>query len=90
MSIYGALFFGVPSQGMDVQHLAAMVSNNPTQFTVRLLDREVGYRLRQRQHDDFCRAFPYTDSKIMQWFELRKTEISNGVGSIRTASHQCS
>ncbi|KAI0105430.1 hypothetical protein GGR51DRAFT_519311 [Nemania sp. FL0031] len=78
MSIYGALFFGVPSQGMDTQHLAAIVSNNPTQFTVSLLDREVGSRLRMSRHEEFCRAFPYTDSKIMQWFESRKTKLPNG------------
>lgn len=42
MSIYGVLFFGVPSQGMDVQYLTAMVSSNRSKFTVNLLDREVG------------------------------------------------
>jgi hypothetical protein len=84
MSIYGVLFFGVPSQSMDVQYLEAMVSSNRSKFIVSLLDREVGYRLRQRQHEDFCRALPYADSEIMQWFELRKTKTPDGLRLIPT------
>ena len=72
-STYGALFFGVPSQGMDVTALAAMVGDSPTRGILTLLDREVGFRWRSRQHEDFCKAFDYKDSEIVQFFELRKS-----------------
>ena len=72
-SVYGALFFGVPSQGMDTEALAAMVEGKPQQHDLALLDQEVGIRLRSRQHEDFCRALDFTDSKIIQFYETRKT-----------------
>lgn len=31
-SVYGALFFGVPSQGMDTEALAAMVGDKPQRY----------------------------------------------------------
>ncbi|KAE8440868.1 hypothetical protein EG329_006366 [Mollisiaceae sp. DMI_Dod_QoI] len=73
MSVYGALFFGVPSQGMDTEALAAMVGDKPQQYDLSLLNNQVGHRLRSRQHDDFCKAFDFEDSKIIQFFETRKT-----------------
>ena len=73
-STYGALFFGVPSQGMDIEALAAMVGNLPSRYTLNLLDQQLGYRLRTRQHDDFCKAFDFSDSRIIQFFELRKSQ----------------
>ena len=70
---YGALFFGVPSQGMDVKALAAMVEDMPARNTLNLLDQQLGHRLRNRQHQDFCKAFDFKDSRIVQFFELRKS-----------------
>ena len=70
---YGALFFGVPNQGMDVEALAGMVQGSPQQYTMQLLDEQLGSRLRNRQHLDFCNAFDFLDSKIVQFFELRKS-----------------
>jgi hypothetical protein len=72
-STYGALFFGVPSQGMDVDALAAMIGNLPQRFTLNLLDQQLGHRLRARHHNEFCEAFDYTDSKITYFFELQKS-----------------
>lgn len=71
--IYGALFFGVPSQGMNVEAMASMVEALPARYTLNLLDQQLGFRLRNRQHEDFCKAFAYEDSKIVQFFELKKT-----------------
>ncbi len=85
LSTFGALFFGVPSQGMDINHLVAMVENLPARYTVNLLDREVGMRLRKRQHDDFCWAFPFPDCKIIQFFETRKTKTNSGVRNSHAA-----
>ena len=73
LSTYGALFFGVPTQGMDVEAIANMVQNLPARYISTLLDQKNGFRLRQRQHDDFCQAFDYEDSKIVQFFELEKS-----------------
>ncbi|KAI9799050.1 MAG: hypothetical protein M1833_004244 [Piccolia ochrophora] len=70
---YGALFFGVPGQGMDVENLATMVHNLPARYNLSLLDQQMGFRLRNRQHEDFCRAYDYRDSKIVQFFELKKS-----------------
>src|SRR5436305_12657290 len=72
-SIYGALFFGVPSQGMDTTALAAMVGDSPQRYDLSLLDQEVGHRLRSRQHDEFCEAFDFKDSKVIQFFETKIT-----------------
>ncbi|KAM0803761.1 hypothetical protein BDR22DRAFT_800723, partial [Usnea florida] len=73
LSTYGALFFGVPTQGMDVQAIANMVQNLPARYISALLNQKDGFRLRQRQHNDFCQAFDYKDSRIVQFFELEKS-----------------
>ena len=72
-SIYGLLFFGVPSQGMESDALAAMIGDKPQRYNLSLLDEQVGHRLRSRQHEEFCRAFDFEDSKIIQFFETKKT-----------------
>ena len=73
LSIYGALFFGVPTQGMDVEAIASMVQDLPARYISTVLDQQHGFRLRQRQHEDFCQAFDYKDSRIVQFFELEKS-----------------
>jgi hypothetical protein len=72
-SVYGVLFFGVPNQGMEMQALAAMVGDKPQRYTLSLLDHLVGHRLRSNQHNDFCKAFDFEDSKIIQFFETKMT-----------------
>ncbi len=72
-SVYGALFFGVPSQGMDTDTLAAMIGDKPQRYDLSLLNQEVGFRLRNQQHEDFCKALDFKDSKIFQFFETKKT-----------------
>jgi hypothetical protein len=79
-SVYGALFFGVPSQGMDTEALAAMVGDRPQRYDLALLDQEVGHRLRRRQHEEFCKAFDFEDAKVIQFFETRKTSTVVEVG----------
>ena len=70
---YGALFFGVPSQGMDTKALANMVEGTPGQFTLTLLNQSHGFELRHKQHQEFCRAFNYEDLKITYFYEQRKS-----------------
>src|SRR6187402_866210 len=79
-SVYGALFFGVPSQGMETKALAAMVGDKPQRYDLSLLNNQVGHRLRNRQHDEFCKALDFEDSKIIQFFELKETSTVIEVG----------
>ena len=74
LSTYGALFFGVPTQGMDVEAIASMVQDLPARYISTLLDQKDGFRLRQRQHENFCQAFDYKDSRIVQFFEMEKSQ----------------
>ena len=73
LSTYGALFFGVPTHGMDVAAIRKMVQDLPARYISALLDQQDGFRLRQRQHQAFCEAFNYEDSRIVQFFELKKS-----------------
>lgn len=84
-STYGALFFGVPGKGMDVGSLAAMVEDLPARFTLNLLDNSTGHQLRHRQHDEFCQAFPFRDSKVVQFYETRKSPT---IQQVRKALYQ--
>ncbi|KAI4145941.1 MAG: hypothetical protein LQ340_006105 [Diploschistes diacapsis] len=68
-STYGALFFGVPSQGMEVADLMSMAQGHPAQYTVNLLNQQLGFRLRTRLQGEFCEAFAYKDSKIVHFYE---------------------
>lgn len=70
-STYGALLFGVPNHGMNTTAMTSMIENLPTRFTLSLLDQNFGYRLREQQHEEFCNAFYFKDSKIVQFYELR-------------------
>lgn len=70
----GALFFGVPTDGMDVDALASIIGNLPASYSVSLLDEGQGFRLRQSLHNDFCQVFDQEDSRIYSFFETRKTK----------------
>jgi hypothetical protein len=73
VAIYGALLFAVPSEGMDVEALAAMVDDLPARTTLHELDARIGQRLRRRQHLDFCEAFPFEDSVLARFYELHES-----------------
>ncbi|KAI9888491.1 MAG: hypothetical protein M1814_006882 [Vezdaea aestivalis] len=71
---YGALFFGVPSQGMNVEALATMVGQKPQRATIALLDGRIHHRLRAKQHQEFCDAFNFKHSRIIKFFETSLSE----------------
>jgi hypothetical protein len=73
MATYGALFFGVPNNGMKTEALAAMVGDGPQKFDLVMLDGDLGSRLRSKKHQEFCNAFDYKDSKIVSFYETQKT-----------------
>ncbi|KFX90596.1 hypothetical protein V490_06374 [Pseudogymnoascus sp. VKM F-3557] len=70
-SIYGALFFGVPSQGMDIASLIPMVKCQPNQALLHTLGKES--QLLRNQSRDFPQAFASKESEIFCYYE---TEMS--------------
>ena len=66
-SIYGALFFGVPNQGMDISSLIPMVKDQPNRHFLESLGRES--ELLRKQSRAFPKAFPFKDSEICCFYE---------------------
>jgi hypothetical protein len=58
---------------MNVEAMASMIGNLPARYNLTLLDQRLGFRHRKRQHENFCNALVYKDSKIVQFFELRES-----------------
>ena len=76
--IRGMLFFGVPSQGMQIRSLISMVQGNVNENLVQCL-RENSEILRV-QHRNFCEKFPYKSCKIVSFYE---TEESPAVKKVK-------
>jgi len=74
-SIYGALFFAVPSQGMETEHLFEWLQGKPQAHQADYLNHNTGHSYRWDVQKEFCNAFPYRDSKIVQFYELDKSPI---------------
>ncbi|RDL34402.1 uncharacterized protein BP5553_07530 [Venustampulla echinocandica] len=66
-SIYGALFFGVPNQGMDIKSLIPMVENQVNQNLLHSLSAES--QLLREQQREFPEAFDSRESKIVCFYE---------------------
>ena len=73
--ICGALFFGVPGQGMEVASLKDMVQDTPHKYTLSLLDGDLGFQLRNNEEEDFNHAFKYEDFEIVHFFERKKSKL---------------
>ncbi|MCJ1306899.1 hypothetical protein MMC25_000543 [Agyrium rufum] len=71
-STCGALFFGVPGGGMNVKAMMSMVQSLPARYDLNLLDKRMGYWLRERYEEQFNHAFP-SDSQIIRIFERRES-----------------
>ena len=72
-SIFGALFFNVPGKGMKVEALAALAEELPARYNFALLDDRLGFRPRDRQHEAFCAAFDFQDSRIISFFASKRS-----------------
>ncbi|KFY62216.1 hypothetical protein V497_02506 [Pseudogymnoascus sp. VKM F-4516 (FW-969)] len=70
-SIYGGLFFGVPSLGMEIASLIPMVKCQPNQALLHTLGKES--QLLRNQSRDFPKAFASKESEIFCYYE---TEMS--------------
>jgi len=66
-STYGALFFGVPNQGMDIGSLVPMVNDQPNRHLLESFGRESD--LLRKQNRAFPKAFPFKDSKVCCFYE---------------------
>ncbi|KAH0553479.1 hypothetical protein GP486_006452 [Trichoglossum hirsutum] len=73
-SIYGILFFGVPNQGIPIEHWLSMVERQPNESLVRNLGPDSTY-LRDL-HDGFRATFPFSDSVIVYIYETEQTRAA--------------
>ena len=78
-STYGALFFGVPNQGMDIESLMPMVKDQPNLALVHSLGTE------SKVLRDQCRLFPvafdYGDSEIICFYETTMSPTAERVST---------
>jgi protein SERAC1 len=74
---YGALFFGVPSRGMDISSLVPMVGNQPNRQFLDSLDKESA--ILQEQRARFPGVFDFKDSEIISFFETQKSPTAKRV-----------
>jgi hypothetical protein len=73
-SIYGLLFFGVPNQGIRIEHWLPMVKGQPNEDLVRTLGLQSTYL--RRLHEDFRAAFHFSDSEIICIYETELTRLA--------------
>jgi protein SERAC1 len=74
---YGALFFGVPSQGMDISSLVPMVGDQPNRYFLESLGKES--EILQEQRLRFPKAFDFRDSEIISLFETQESPTAERV-----------
>ena len=75
-SIYAALFFGVPENGMDVTTLRELVRGTSHEFDLALLDQDMGFQFRSNEQEDFRSAFHYAGSEVLYFCERRLSQAS--------------
>ena len=76
-SIYGMLFFGVPSQGMSIDSLVPMVENQPNRFFLESLSKVTDGLRAQRQN--FRQALPFKESRIISFYETKQSPTAQKV-----------
>ncbi|OBT42034.1 hypothetical protein VE00_07424 [Pseudogymnoascus sp. WSF 3629] len=74
-SIYGAIFFGVPSQGMDIAHLFPLVEGQANTDLLRSLGKES--KILRDQCRNFPKAFGKEDSEIFCYYETEKSPTAS-------------
>ena len=62
-SIYGAIFFGVPSQGMEIAHILPLVAGQANEYLLRSLGKES--QILRDQCRDFPKAFDFKDNILL-------------------------
>jgi protein SERAC1 len=78
---YGALFFGVPNQGMDISSLVPVVGDQPNRYFLESLGPESD--LLQEQRATFPKVFDFRDSEIISFFETKLSPTALEVSLIK-------
>lgn len=73
-SVYGVLFFGVPNQGIRIEHWLPMVKGQANETLVRNLGPESTYL--SGLHEDFRNAFDFPDSEVVFVYETERTRVA--------------
>jgi hypothetical protein len=81
---YGALFFGVPNQGMDISSLIPMVGDQPNRYLLESLGPESD--VLQEQRATFPKVFDFRDSEIVSFFETKLSPTALQVSLIKPFS----
>ena len=80
-TIYGAAFFGVPSQGMDISSLLPMVREQPNEDLLRSLGKES--QILRNQCRKFPKAFEYQgSSEIICFYETVESPTAVSVSRL--------
>jgi hypothetical protein len=79
-SVYGALFFGVPNQGMEITSLVPMVKDRPNEALLHSLGKES--QILRNQSREFPKAFDSRDSEIFCFYETEMSPTAVLVSSI--------
>jgi hypothetical protein len=70
-AIYGALFFGVPSRGIKIEHLLPMVQGQPNEHLIQNLAPDSKYL--RRLHESFRSGFSFQEIVFIYETERTKT-----------------
>lgn len=72
---YGALFFGVPCRGMNIDSLRPMVSGQPNESFLMNLARDS--ELLMMKSESFCKAFNFESSKVLSFYETDQSPTAS-------------
>jgi hypothetical protein len=78
-SIYGVVFFGVPNQGIRIEHWLPMVKGQANENLIRDLGPHSTYL--RTVHDEFRGAFSFPDYAILAVYETEKSKVAK-VGTV--------
>ncbi|KIM98677.1 hypothetical protein OIDMADRAFT_31451 [Oidiodendron maius Zn] len=70
--VFGALFFGVPNDGMDIESLIPMVNNQPNRFLLESL-HDVNPQILTLQNRSFSRILKQTNFEIFCFYETKQS-----------------
>jgi hypothetical protein len=86
-SIYGALFFGVPNDGMDIKSLIPIAENQVNQGLLHSISNES--ELLRKQSRDFAKAFDSSESQIVCFYETLTSPTAIKVGTTLVEYQNC-
>jgi ankyrin repeat protein len=73
-SVYGCLFFGVPSQGIQASHWLPIVQDHPNEALVRNLQPHSTYLRTLREN--FHQVFRFNDARVVSIYETQRSKTA--------------